>query len=209
MLSAGLVKSNEAFDNEAFEHEALLASDRHPILTPPTLFSLFINRTDRRENTVSYKDLKKTNKKKKHYTQTGLYRINLIAANTDAKEIKTSIHFHIPPVRVVLSVISLETARGSLTVYEMVTQAAGMLTTRRPCISAKNPGCKVCCRAPGIYWCTVHGIKALITQMPTGNLHNHSITHHHHAENTVTCPSATPAASICMLSNVGGWTKTF
>lgn len=124
MLSAGLVKSNEAFDNEAFEHEALLASDRHPILTPPTLFSLFINRTDRCENTVSYKDLKK-----KNYIQTGLYRISLIAANTDAKEIKTSIHFHIPPVREVLSVISLETARGSLTVYEMVTQAAGMLTT--------------------------------------------------------------------------------
>lgn len=81
--------------------EALLASDRHPILTPPTLFSLFINRTDRRENTVSYKD----SKKKKNYIQTGLYRINLITANTDAKEIKTSMHFHIPPVRVVLPVI--------------------------------------------------------------------------------------------------------
>lgn len=185
--------------------EALLASDRHPILTPPTLFSLFISRIDRRENTVSYKDINK----KENYIQTGLYRISLIAANTDAKEIKTSTHFHIPPVRVVLSVIrvavkSLETARGSLTVYEMVTQAAGMLTTRRPCISAKNPGCKVCCRAPGIYLCTVHGIKALMTQMPTGNIQNHSITHHHHAENTVTCPSATPAASICMLSNVRG-----
>lgn len=74
--------------------EALLASDRHPILTPPTLF---INRTDRRENTVSYKDI--------NYIQTGLYRINLITANTDAKEIKTSMHFHILPVRVVLSVI--------------------------------------------------------------------------------------------------------
>lgn len=83
--------------------EALLASDRHPILTPPTLFSLFINRTDRRENTVSYKDSNK--KKKKNYIQTGLYRINLITANTDAKEIKTSMHFHIPPVRVVLPVI--------------------------------------------------------------------------------------------------------
>lgn len=79
--------------------EALLASDRHPILTPPTLFSLFINRTDRRENTVSYKD------SNKNYIQTGLYRINLITANTDAKEIKTSMHFHIPPVRVVLPVI--------------------------------------------------------------------------------------------------------
>lgn len=81
--------------------EALLASDRHPILTPPTPFSLFINRTDRRENTVSYKD----GNKKKNYIQTGLYRINLITANTDAKEIKTSMHFHIPPVRVVLPVI--------------------------------------------------------------------------------------------------------
>lgn len=81
--------------------EALSASDRHPILTPPTLFSLFINRTDRRENTVSYKD----SNKKKNYIQTGLYRINLITANTDAKEIKTSMHFHIPPVRVVLPVI--------------------------------------------------------------------------------------------------------
>lgn len=79
--------------------EALLASDRHPILTPPTLFSLFINRTDRRENTVSYKD------SNKNYIQTGLYRINLITANTDAKEIKTSMHFHIPPVRVALPVI--------------------------------------------------------------------------------------------------------
>lgn len=83
--------------------EALLASDRHPILTPPTLFSLFINRTDRRENTVSYKDSNK--KKQKKTIQTGLYRINLITANTDAKEIKTSMHFHIPPVRVVLPVI--------------------------------------------------------------------------------------------------------
>lgn len=44
-------------------------------------------------------------KKKKNYIQTGLYRINLITANTDAKEIKTSMHFHIPPVRVVLPVI--------------------------------------------------------------------------------------------------------
>lgn len=32
--------------------------------------------------------IKTSTKKNKNYRQTGLYRINLIAANTDAKEIK-------------------------------------------------------------------------------------------------------------------------
>lgn len=81
--------------------EALLASDRHPILTPPTLFSLLTGQTGVK---IQF-HIKTATKKKENYIQTGLYRINLITANTDAKEIKTSMHFHIPPVRVVLPVI--------------------------------------------------------------------------------------------------------
>lgn len=71
MLSAGLVKSNEACDNEAFDYEegggafskwqASHFNSSHTILT--------INRTDRRENTVSYKDSNKKKKKKTIYKQ--------------------------------------------------------------------------------------------------------------------------------------------
>lgn len=143
MLAGGLVKSGEAFGysptrRKVEEHSG---SDRHPALTPPTLFwySKCTRNTDRRVNTVvqthtwhsqdnlsMHENLHEHRQIHRHCRNKDTHKLHEIV-----KRKKKNTVWVVHSV-ITAAVKSLEAALDSQTAREEANQAAGTLTIRRP-----------------------------------------------------------------------------